>query len=38
MYYWQDFERVLTIFMKLALLHKWDYPVKDLKCKRQQRT
>ena len=27
MQYWDNFERTLTAYMKLALLEKWDYPV-----------
>ena len=28
MYYWESFEKILTAFMKLALLTKWDYPIR----------
>lgn len=28
MYMWSEFERTLTAFMKLTLLHNWNYPVR----------
>ena len=31
MQYWEEFERVLEVFMKLALLKHWDYPVPTMR-------
>ena len=25
--YWEDFERILAAFLRLAFYHDWDYPV-----------